>query len=221
MPVGARVALPKKATTTPEGVPFIIGPVTRLLSHRLHVVRVSRGGSVVVVGCWLLVVGCWLLVVGCWLLVVGCWLLVVGCWLLVVGCCCCCCLLFVVVCLLFVVCCLLFVVGVCLCVYLCIFVFFVSFTSDAEACSRSTQTLHELQQLALADETRPPYVRVPSRVARLGAASPQLSEVTRFRFVVALVNATSSSSPSVSAVTVGCLSFFGKCFSTSPIVTFS
>ena len=42
------------------------------------------------------------------------------------------------------------------------------------------------------------------------AASLQMSEVTHICFVVALVNATSSSSPSVSAVTVRCLLLFGQ-----------
>ena len=86
-----------------------------------------------------------------------------------------CCLL--VVCVLFVVC-LLF--GCCV-VVVCLSS---SLTRDAEACARRTQTLLELQHLALADgEARPTYnVRGPSSVALLGAASFQLTEVTRTRF---------------------------------------
>ena len=52
-------------------------------------------------------------------------------------------------------------------VLFCLFFLSSSLTRDAEACAKY-QTLHELLQLALADETRPPHhVRGPSGVARL------------------------------------------------------
>ena len=64
------------------------------------------------------------------------------------------------------------------------------------------------QRRALADETRPPcYVSGTSAVARC-CEQPALSEVTRIRSVAAFVNATFSSTPSISAITVRCLPFF-------------
>ena len=102
-------------------------------------------------------------------------------------------------------------VCLCVCAFVCVFVFvFVPFfTRDAEACAQSTQTLHGFYtRIGRRDSSTLLRSRAFRRCPAV-AASLQLSEVTRIRFVVALVNATSSSFPSVSAVTVGCLLLFG------------